>query len=45
MNGIDPQTWLDDVIIRISDLPVSRLPELPLWRRKSKDDSSAEAVL
>ena len=28
LNYVDPQAWLADVIARISDLPVSRLPEL-----------------
>ncbi len=28
LNEIDPQAWLADVIARISDLPVSRLPKL-----------------
>jgi len=31
LNGIDPQTWLADVIARISDLPVSRLHKLLPW--------------
>jgi transposase len=31
LNDIDPQAWLADVIARISDLPVSRLPELLPW--------------
>lgn len=31
LNGIDPQAWLADIIARISDLPVSRLPELLPW--------------
>lgn len=31
LNGIDPQAWLADVIARISDMPVSRLPELLPW--------------
>lgn len=31
LNGIDPQAWLADVIARISNLPVSRLPELLPW--------------
>lgn len=31
LNGIDPQAWLADVIARISDLPVSRLPDLLPW--------------
>ncbi|WP_328592221.1 hypothetical protein, partial [Thalassovita litoralis] len=25
---MDPQAWLGDAIARISDMPVSRLPEL-----------------
>jgi transposase len=29
--GVDPQAWLADAIARISDLPVSRLPELLPW--------------
>jgi len=31
LNDIDPQAWLADVIARISDIPVSRLPELLPW--------------
>jgi hypothetical protein len=31
LNGVDPQAWLADVIARISDLPVARLPELLPW--------------
>ena len=31
LNGIDLQAWLADVIARISDLPISRLPELLAW--------------
>lgn len=31
LNNIDPQAWLADVIARISDLPISRLPELLPW--------------
>jgi transposase len=31
LNGIDPQAWLADVIARIPDIPVSRLPELLPW--------------
>lgn len=34
MNGIDPQTWLADAIARISDMPVSKLPELLPWAWK-----------
>lgn len=31
LNDIDPQAWLADVIARISDMPVSRLPQLLPW--------------
>ena len=31
LNGVDPQAWLAEVIARISDLSVSRLPELLPW--------------
>lgn len=34
LNGIDPQAWLADVIARMSDMPVSRLPELLPWQWK-----------
>lgn len=35
LNGVDPQAWLADVLDRIADLPVSRLPELLPWNRRS----------
>ena len=31
LNGIALQAWLADAIARISDLPVSRLPDLLPW--------------
>lgn len=31
LNGVDPEAWLTDVLIRISDLPISRLAELLPW--------------
>jgi transposase len=31
LNGVDPQAWLADVLARIADMPVSRLPELLPW--------------
>jgi len=31
LNDIDPQAWLEDVLRRINDLPVSRLAELLPW--------------
>jgi len=44
LNGIDPQAWLADVIARISDLPLSRLPELLPWHWKPLANRSAEAA-
>lgn len=35
LNSIDPQAWLADAIARISDVKVSRLPELLPWVWKS----------
>jgi hypothetical protein len=34
LNNVDPQAWLADVIARISDITVSRLPELLPWAWK-----------
>jgi hypothetical protein len=34
MNDIDPQAWLADVLARMPDLPLSRLPELLPWNWK-----------
>ena len=34
MNDINPQTWLAEVLARMPDLPVSRLPELLPWNWK-----------
>jgi hypothetical protein len=31
MNDIDPQAWLADVLARMPDMPLSRLPELLPW--------------
>ena len=31
MNDIDPQAWLADVLARLPDMPISRLPELLPW--------------
>ena len=44
LNGIDPQVWLADVIARIADLPVSRLPELLPWNWNQPEGQSAEAA-
>ena len=42
MNDIDPQDWLADVLARLLDMPVSRVPELLPWNWKSR--SLAEAA-
>lgn len=39
MNDIDPQAWLADVLARLPDLPVSRLPELLPWHWKTQQDA------
>jgi transposase len=39
MNDIDPQAWLADVLARLPDLPVSRVPELLPWRWKTQQDA------
>jgi transposase len=31
LNGVDPQAWLADVLARIADMPLSRLPEFLPW--------------
>ena len=31
LNDIDPQAWLADVLARMPNMPVSRLPELLPW--------------
>lgn len=46
LNDIDPQSWLADVIARISDTPVSRLHELLPWNWKpaAKTESDIKAA-
>ena len=44
LNDIDPQAWLADVIARISDVPVSRLPELLPWHWQKHAPRPAEAA-
>lgn len=34
MNDIDPQAWLADVLARLPDMPLSRLPDLLPWNWK-----------
>ena len=41
MNDIDPQAWLADVLDRLPDMPLSRLPELLPWHWKAKHMAQA----
>jgi hypothetical protein len=41
MNGIDPQAWLTDVLMRIVEHPAQRLDELLPWNWRSKSASTA----
>jgi transposase len=36
MNDIDPQAWLADVLARLPEMPVSRVPELLPWNWKNQ---------
>jgi transposase len=36
MNDVDPQTWLADVLARLPDMPLKRLPELLPWNWKAR---------
>ena len=38
MNDIDPQAWMADVLARMPDITVSRLPELLPWSWKAKQE-------
>lgn len=41
MNDIDPQAWLADVLARLPNMPVSRVPELLPWYWKAQPLSKA----
>ena len=41
MNDVDPQAWLADVLRRLPDMPLSRLPELLPWNWKARHISQA----
>jgi hypothetical protein len=43
LNGIDPQTWLADVLRRIADYPAARLHELLPWHWKLRETRAAVA--
>ena len=38
MNDIDPQAWMGDVLARMPDITVSRLPELLPWNWKAEQE-------
>lgn len=39
MNNIDPQAWMADVMARLPDITVSRLPELLPWNWKAEQEA------
>ena len=41
MNNVDPQAWLADVLGRLPDMPLSRLPELLPWHWKAQNMAQA----
>jgi transposase len=41
MNDVDPQAWLADVLGRLPDMPLSRLPELLPWNWKAQHMAQA----
>jgi transposase len=43
LNGINPQTWLANVLARIADHPAPRLHELLPWNWKATQDQAAAA--
>ena len=44
LNDLDPQAWLADVLARIANLPLSRLPELLPWEWARRRDAVAIAA-
>jgi transposase len=44
LNDLDPQVWLADVLARIANLPLSRLPELLPWEWARRRDAVAIAA-
>jgi transposase len=43
MNDVDPQTWLADVLARLPNLPISRLPELLPWNWRQTEIAAKAA--
>jgi transposase len=44
LNDVDPQAWLADVLARIADLPLSRLPEFLPWTWVRRHGATAIAA-
>jgi hypothetical protein len=44
LNDVDPQAWLADVLARIADTPLSRLPELLPWSWRPAERTVAIAA-
>jgi len=43
MNDLDPQAWLADVLARLPNLPISRLPELLPWNWRQTEIAAKAA--
>jgi len=43
LNGVEPETWLPDVIERIGNHPINRIDELLPWRWQAARDSALAA--
>lgn len=43
MNDIDPQAWMADVLARLPNLPISRLPELLPWNWRQTETAAKAA--
>jgi transposase len=44
LNDIDPQAWLADVLARMPNMPVSRLPDLLPWNWDPGQKARREAA-
>jgi transposase len=44
LNAVDPQAWLADILARIANLPLSRLPELLPWEWARRREATAIAA-
>ena len=45
LNDVDPKAWLADILARIADLPISRLPELLPWEWKRLRQGESPALM